>query len=416
MLRHTVSKVFYGFLSLITAGSLLLWAFGLIYKIDLNLLDAIFTAVSAVCTTGLTVIDLSRVPLAFQIVVAVLIQCGGIGIMSIFAYIITKKREYIIKVWVISILIEILGIIPLYWAFQKSYPPIRALRYAAFHSVSAFCNAGFSLFSNNLTPYVRGLAVSGMIMMLVVIGGLGFIVLEEIWNFLWHKKRISGRSLLAIQVTFCLIIVGTVLIFLAERQHSLKDLPPLKIIWNALFFSISSRTGGFNTAPMGLLSGTGMFILVFLMTVGASPGSTGGGLKTTHFGILVLAVSQNLMGRKKIAYHGQIIATNTIISALSLAALYMMALLGGTLLLAASTEGAFSLRALFFEAVSAIGNSGLSLGITPVLPNLSKIIVILLMLLGRVGMAVFIINNSSEITSRAALSNTNSKFKSEREF
>ena len=146
------------------------------------------------------------------------------------------------------------------------------------------------------------------------------------------------------------------------------------------------------------------------MTVGTSPASTGGGLKTTNFGILILSVIQNLMGKKKIAYHGQIVAMNTIISALSLAAVYMMALLGGTLLLAASTEGAFSLRALFFEAVSAIGNAGLSLGITPMLPSLSKIIVILLMLLGRVGMAVFFIRSvESENINKV-------KFKSERDF
>lgn len=397
--------VLWGFLSLITAGSLLLWTLGLIYNTNLNLLDAVFTAVSAVCTTGLTVIDLSRMPFTFQIALAVLIQCGGLGIMSLFTYTITKKRESIIKVCLVSVLIEVIGIIPLYWAFHKSFPPVRALRYAAFHSVSAFCNAGFSLFSNNLTPYARGLAVSGLIMLLVIIGGLSFVVLSEIWNFLFKREKISGRSLLAIQVTFWLIIIGAFLIFLAEREHSLKDLPPFRTIWNALFFSVASRTGGFNTAPMTLLSGTGIFILVFLMTVGASPGSTGGGLKTTNFGILMLSVIQNLMGKKKIAYHGQIVSVSTIISALSLAAIYMMSLLGGTLLLAASTEGAFSLRALFFEAVSAIANSGLSLGITSALPNLSKIIVILLMLLGRVGMAVFVINSAEYV-----------RFKSEREF
>ena len=399
--------VLLGFLSLITAGSLLLWTLGGFYNVNISLLDAVFTAVSAVCTTGLTVIDFAAVPYVMQIVLTVLIQCGGLGIMSLITFVITRDYKDIIRVCVISVIIELIGIVPLYWAFQKSFEPLRAFRYAAFHSVSAFCNAGFSLFSYNLTPYVRGLAVSGVIMFLVILGGLGFIILRDIWNFIFKRVKIPGRSLLAIQVTFWLIIAGTFLIYLAERSHSLRDLPLSRTVWNALFFSVASRTGGFNTAPLRLLSGMGIFIMVFLMTIGTSPASTGGGLKTTNFGILILSVIQNLMGKKKIAYHGQIVAMNTIISALSLAAVYMMALLGGTLLLAASTEGAFSLRALFFEAVSAIGNAGLSLGITPMLPMFSKIIVILLMLLGRVGMAVFIIRN---------IESERNKFKSERDF
>ncbi|MBQ3625305.1 MAG: potassium transporter Trk, partial [Synergistaceae bacterium] len=218
--------VLLGFLSLITAGSLLLWALGnFYYNLNLSLLDALFTSVSAVCTTGLTVIDFAQVPYVMQIVLTVLIQCGGLGIMSLITFIITRDYRDIIKVCIISVLIELIGIIPLYWAFAKSFEPIRAFRYAAFHSVSAFCNAGFSLFSYNLTPYVRGLAVSGVIMLLVILGGLGFIILRDIWNFIFKREKIPGRSLLAIQVTFWLIIVGTFLIYLSERAHSLRDLP-----------------------------------------------------------------------------------------------------------------------------------------------------------------------------------------------
>ena len=380
----------------------------------LRLVDALFTATSAVCVTGLTVVDTGKtLNLASQVVVLLLIQLGGLGVMTAttaFALLVRERIglrqrmffaggfgldspsgviRLLVRILLLTFVIEGAGAIPLFWGFlERGLSPSKALYNAVFHSVSAFCNAGFSLFSDNLEGYSKSVLVTGTVMILIVLGGLGFIVLAELRERVRRGVRISVHSRLVLLTTSMLILSGTLALLSSEWNYSLNGLSPVWKAWNALFSSITPRTAGFDTLAPASFSSAGIFVLVLLMIVGASPGSTGGGFKTTTLAVLLVSTWNTMKGRSEVQLWNRRLPLRIIHRAVMLVVLYLATLgLGLTVLVLVEP---FPFRTLLFEAASALGTVGLSLGITAKLSDGGKLVLVLLMFWGRVGIATFL--------------------------
>ena len=380
----------------------------------LDPVDALFTATSAVSVTGLVVVDTGKdLAPASQIVLLLLIQLGGLGVMTATTTLALLMRERIgirqrmyfagevgldspsgvirllVRILVLTFAIEGAGAIPLYWGFARAgLSPSRSLFSAVFHSVSAFCNAGFSLFPDNLERFSEAVLVPGTVMALVVLGGLGFIVLSELKEALRGPARLSAHSKLVLSTTAGLILFGAVTLLACDWNVSLGALSGGWKAWNALFASITPRTAGFDTVSPARFSSAGLFILVLLMIVGASPGSTGGGFKTTTLGILVVSAWSSIKGRSEIHLWNRRVPFRIVQRAVTVAVLYL-----GTLGLGLGALALFEplpFRALLFESASALGTVGLSLGITPGLGVPGKLVLVVLMFWGRVGIVTFL--------------------------
>ena len=402
-----------GFLSLIVTGTLALWAANRLAGQPLSLLDALFTSTSAVCVTGLSVVDTGKaLSLPAQGVLLVLIQLGGLGVMTattalpllLGLKIDLRQRllfagglgldtpqgavRLLLTVLGYTLAVEALMALPLFWGFLQREPAGRALYLTVFHSVSAFCNAGFSPYSDNLESFAGTFWVPGAVMALVVLGGLGFPAAAELRAYLRRRHPLSAYTRLVLVTTGGLILVGAVLLALSEWNRAFRDRPPLLKGWNALFHSITPRTAGFDTVSMQRFSGLGLGITILLMFIGASPASTGGGIKTTTFGVLLACSWTEVRGEEETVLWGRRVDGRTQRKALALSFLYLatlfMALLGLCLF------EPFSFRDLLFEAFSAMGTVGLSVGITPKLSPEGKMILVFLMFWGRVGIVTFL--------------------------
>ena len=399
-----------GFLSLIAAGTLLLWAFNSGSEKPLSLLDALFTSTSAVCVTGLAVVDTGRdLSPVSQGVVLVLIQLGGLGVMTAATAIMVllgrrvgiRQRllftgglgleslsgavRMLYRMLGFTFIFEAVASIPLFFVFLRSYRPGEAFFHAVFHSVSAFCNAGFST-AGGLERYSGQFLLPSVIMILITSGGLGFLVMGDIYFRLKERAHLSPHSILVLRASAVLVIAGSVLLFAADSRYGLSSFPPHLKAWNALFQSVTARTAGFNTVPIQSFSHLGVFILCILMIIGASPGSTGGGLKTTTAGLLFYSTLSEIRGRSMVVGN-RMISGGNIQRALAVSVLYLLTVLLGIFLLCLVEP--FPFGTLAFEAISAMGTVGLSLGITPSLSAQGKVVIILLMFWGRVGILSF---------------------------
>jgi len=372
-----------------------------------NFINALFTATSATCVTGLIVQD---TPVYFstfgQMVILVLIQLGGIGIMSYSAFLallfgrftlgqrgmmqemMEEERNIlsmIMYVFRMTFTIEIAGAIILFsrWIFvYKNF--IHTLYLSVFHSVSAFCNAGFSLFSNSLEGYIADPVVNITIMALIVFGGIGFIVVYEMTrNLTGAKRALSIHTKLVLTTSAILVIAGFLLIFFIEFDGAFLDYPLTGKLWGALFQSVTPRTAGFNTIPIASLSAVTLTIVIILMFIGASPGSTGGGIKTSTFAVLILALINILRGKEDIEVFKRKIPSAIVYKAMALVVGTVLILVSIFLLLLAFEKQPF--LPLLFEAVSAFGTVGLSMGVTPDLTIIGKLLIIVLMYGGRIG-------------------------------
>jgi trk system potassium uptake protein TrkH len=380
----------------------------------LGWIDALFTATSSVCVTGLIVVDTGKdLSLASQGVVLFLIQLGGLGVMTATTafFLLMKERigirqrmffaggfgldspsgviRLLVRILLLTFVIEGIGIIPLYFGFLKSgMGHGRSLYSAVFHSISAFCNAGFSLFPDNLESFSRTILVPGTVMVLVVIGGLGFVVLAELREMFLRARRISLQTKLVLVTTVFLVILGSVVLVLTEWGNAFGDLQAGWKVWNGVFSSITPRTAGFDTVAPVNFSSAGVFVLVLLMLIGASPGSTGGGIKTTTLAILLVSTWNFLKGRHEIHLWNRKLPFSVLQRSVTVVVLYLGTLLAGIGLLVLIEP--FPFRALLFEVASALGTVGLSLGITPELSDAGKIVLVLMMFWGRVGIVTFL--------------------------
>ena len=412
---YKVEKIFVsGFLLVILAGAFLLWASNnFIYHMPMCFVDALFMSTSAVCVTGLATVNVGNgMGLISQLVLLFLIQIGGLGFMTGMMLMILavgkrvgiKSRisflwgfgiegvhgavKLLMTVVKYTLFVESVGAILLFIGFVRHNEPLgTAAYYALFHSVSAFCNAGFSTYPNGLNDFHLSFIVPGTIMSLIVLGGIGFPVFADCWDAARTGKRLSHYSELVITVTMWLLAAGTVLILISDWNGALAGMPLWAKVWNALFASVTTRTAGFDTISPARFSGLGRAIMIVLMTIGASPASTGGGIKTTTFGVLAMAVWNELNGRSESVFRWRKIPHAAERRALALSFMYIATFLTGAVILAVIDGMSFG--KVLFECVSAMGTVGLSLGITHDFSPFGKIILVLLMFWGRVGILSF---------------------------
>lgn len=380
---------------------------------EISLVDALFTATSATCVTGLTV---QNIGLYFsrlgQLIILCLIQIGGLGIMTFttfFGLILGREfglreraflsealnistwhkiGELVIKILLFVFLVEVIGAALLYIQFIPYYGPIFHNFYLSiFHSISAFCNAGFSLFTDSFTNFQSNFGLNLTITFLIIIGGLGFPVIFNLLNYFWgkikkEKKFLNLHSRTVLITTLVLILGGTFLIFLFEnsRFNNLSFGDKLLVSY---FQSVTARTAGFNTLSIGNLLPATTLILIILMFIGASPGSTGGGIKTSTFATIIATLKSWLAGRPSVRLFKRSLEPIIIRQAFIIFFLALLWVSLGTLILSQIEK--VSLLDALFEVVSAFGTVGLSRGITQDLTTIGKLVIILTMFIGRIG-------------------------------
>jgi len=404
------------FLLLIASGSLLLtFPAATLDGRGAPPVDALFTATSAVCVTGLAVLDIgSTFTLFGQSVILVLIQIGGLGIMTLstsIALIFRRKlglrtralMEHLVEdaslqklssvVFYIvraALILEAAGALVLYLRWRKDFPTeTEAIFSSVFHAVAAFCNAGFSLFSMNLEGYRGSLVVNGVVITLMIMGGLGFTVLSvfinaETLRLRWHGfRRISVHGRLALAATAFLLVGGALFIFFFEFDSALAAFNLKEKLLASVFQSAALRTAGLHTLDPSSLQNVTLWLMILWMFIGGCPASAAGGIKVTTAGILILAVRAMLLGREDVELFGRSIPKEVVYKSIAIAITSLMVVtLGFSLLLV--TQGA-SFVGLLFESVSAFANVGLSLGVTSTLTTAGKLILIFLMYAGRIG-------------------------------
>ena len=376
-----------------------------------NPIDAMFTATTATCVTGLVVEDTGSYWSFFgQIVILILIQVGGIGFMSLitlFSFFVRHQvslheRRLLLQstgalhmsgvmasfrhLLLGTFVIEGIGALLLSYRFYPLYGK-RGIWYAIFHSVSAFCNAGIDLFSQtgstSLIGYADDYLVSGTIMFLIVMGGLGFLVWHDVLKSFFRFRKMELHSKLVLTVTGTLIIGGAILIFLTERNASMADMSFGQKLWNSLFQSVTTRTAGFMTVDQANLSDTGSIVSMLLMFIGGSPGSTAGGAKTTTVLVFLLCSWNLAHNRETITVFKRRIDNRIVRQAGAVICFYFLMIVGATALICALEP--FGIREVLYEVTSAMATVGLSMNITPSLGWLSKLILIVLMYAGRLG-------------------------------
>lgn len=371
--------------------------------------DALFTATSAVCVTGLVVQDTATYWSTFgQAVIIALIQIGGMGVVTVAIAIssfsgkqislkqrstmqeaisahkvggIVRLTGFIIKM---TIIFELLGAVIMAPTFCKEFGVLKGIWYAVFHSISAFCNAGFDLMGaktpySSLTYFVDNPVINFVIMSLIIIGGIGFMTWDDIKINKHHVRKYRMQSKVILITTVLLISLPALYFFLFE----FGDKPMGERIWSSLFQSVTPRTAGFNTADLTQISETGTAITIMLMLIGGSPGSTAGGMKTTTLAVLLSTAISVFRRREHTHFFGRRVNDDTIRNAATILMMYVILFLTGGFLI--SHIESLPLLTCLYETASAIGTVGLTLGITPNLEIASQIILIVLMYIGRVG-------------------------------
>ena len=401
--RHITSfqVISLGFLSVILLGSLLLML-PIATKSGqcTSFLDALFTATSAVCVTGLVVNDTATYWSLFgQGVILLLIQIGGMGIITIAIAIavvsgrkiglmqrstmqeaisaptvggIVRRTQFIIRT---TILIEIIGAVLLAPVFCRNFGFWKGIWYSLFHSISAFCNAGFDLIGirtpfSSLTSYSVQPIVNLVIMMLIIAGGIGFLTWEDIKNHKWHFKKYRMQSKVIFMVTGILIFLPALYFFYFE----FSNVPLTERVWVSLFQSVTPRTAGFNTADLTLLSEVGQMLIIMLMLIGGSPGSTAGGMKTTTVLVLLVSTWGLLHGKRDTVLFDRRIASETVDKAYNVFTVCLLWMLGAYFLLLICDGGLHRADYVLFEVVSAFA------------------ILVLTMYAGRIGVLTFVLS------------------------
>lgn len=401
-----------GFALIILIGALLLsMPFSSTTGERLPFLDALFTATSATCVTGLVVVDTGTYfSVPGQVILMILFQLGGLGFMTmatLVALMLRKKislKERLLlqeamnqtsmegivrlirRVIIYSLSIELIGMLLFTSRFAFDMPIGKALYFGAFHAVSLFNNAGFDIFGGyrSLTMYVADPIVTFTGMFLIISGGLGFVVMTDLMEFR-KKRKLTLHSKVVLSMTGWLIAIGAIVIFIFEFSNTktLGSLDWSGKILSSLFQSVTPRTAGANTLDYTQLRQATVFFTIILMFIGASPGSTGGGIKTTTFMTLVGAVFAMIRGRDDIVLFRHRLGKDRIFKALTITLLSLALVIVVTMVLSMTEEQPFI--NILFEATSAFGTVGLSVGVTPELSNVGKIIIAITMFAGRLG-------------------------------
>ncbi len=410
--KHMTSfqLIIMGFAGVILLGTVLLMLpFSSAEKVITPFHEALFTATSAVCVTGLVVKDTgSYWSLAGQTIILALIQIGGLGVVTVAASVsllsgkkislmqrstmqnaisapkvggIVRLTRFILRG---TFLIEAAGTVLLLPVFMGDYGK-KGIWMSVFHSISAFCNAGFDILGTDssmfpsLTRYSGNILINLVIMLLIITGGIGFLTWDDIYTNKLNFKRYRMQSKIILMTTACLILFPTVFFYICD----LTNLPMGKRLLAAAFQSVTTRTAGFNTINISEMSEASKAVMILLMLIGGSPGSTAGGMKTTTFSVLILNAIATFRSQENAGAFGRRLEYHVIKNAATIAMLYFALFFGGGI--AISVYEGLPLLECLYEAASAVGTVGLTLGITPELHVFSQVVLIILMYLGRVG-------------------------------
>ena len=410
--KHMTSfqLIIMGFAGVILLGTVLLMLpFSSAEKVITPFHEALFTATSAVCVTGLVVKDTgSYWSLAGQTIILALIQTGGLGVVTVAASVsllsgkkislmqrstmqdaisapkvggIVRLTRFILRG---TFLIEAAGTVLLLPVFMGDYGK-KGIWMSVFHSISAFCNAGFDILGTDssmfpsLTRYSGNILINLVIMLLIITGGIGFLTWDDIYTNKLNFKRYRMQSKIILMTTACLILFPTVFFYICD----LTKLPMEKRLLAAAFQSVTTRTAGFNTINISEMSEASKAVMILLMLIGGSPGSTAGGMKTTTFSVLILNAIATFRSQENAGAFGRRLEYHVIKNAATIAMLYFVLFFGGGI--AISVYEGLPLLDCLYEAASAVGTVGLTLGITPELHVFSQVVLIILMYLGRVG-------------------------------
>lgn len=394
-----------GFLLIIVTGAVLLYL-PLSHQdgVEISFLDSFFVSTSAVCVTGLTPVDISKTLSDFgSFILMLLIQLGGLG-YAVLAVLIIRlasgkidastgnllrdslgadhrmgTKKLLTLALSVTGIIELLGAVLLFISFSGRYPLARAVYLSIFHSVSAFNNAGFDLFSDSLMKWNEDPLVLITIASLIALGGLGFILYGDLLDHVRHGKKITVHTKIVLSTTLFLIVSGTVLFRLILPDIDWK---------NAFFQSVTTRTAGYFSYDQSILPPAGVALTIILMFIGASPGSTGGGVKTTSFFTAVKASFFLILGRNPVAFKREI-SSESVMKAFFVIIISVLLVAMATLAISI-TDPEFGGDQILYEVVSAYATVGLTMGITPSVSSAGKIILIIMMYLGRVGFMTII--------------------------
>ncbi|WP_063795541.1 TrkH family potassium uptake protein [Paenibacillus sp. Soil750] len=386
----------------------------------ISFVDALFTSASAVSVTGLTTVGINETLSSFGVgVLIVAFQFGGIGVMTLgsFYWLLFGQEIGLLQRKMIMIdqnrnnlsgLVQLMKLVlgftlileaistlafGLYFYFTGEYGSIwSALYYGMFHTISAFTNAGFDLFGNSLLNYSSDYFVQALTMFLIVLGGIGFPVLAELREYFWggHKNfRFSLFTKLTLVTTSVLLLFGTIGFWLMERTHALAGMSWHGKILTALFTSVTSRSAGLTTIDMSTITEASLLLVSILMFIGASPSSMGGGVRTTTVAVIVLALIAYARGEKEPKVFGRMISQEDSLKSFVFFLTGIALLLGGIFILLIAEPNRWGVSAILFEVASAFGTCGLSTGITADLGTFSKISLIVLMFIGRIGLFLF---------------------------
>ena len=380
---------------------------------SISFIDALFMATSATCVTGLSTISLPDEFSVFgQMIMLILTQVGGLGIMTLsssMAVIMGKNlqmREQVIMQDVLdasgseellnlivdiiryTFVIEFIGAMFLTMGFyQEGFEIGQAIYFGFYHSIMAFCNAGYALFNNNLEDFKFKPLISMTVAALLLLGGIGFSVMKDLFQTARSKrsfKSLTTHTKLVLTVNTFLVVFATIYLFFGEFLHAFQDMGMWERFQVSFFQAITPRTAGFNTVNLNSLHPHSIYMMVLLMFIGASPGSTGGGVKTTTFAILLQSVTATLKGKSHVEFFERKIPPATVVKSIAIFIISLVVVSVGILVMM-RIEPDKSFLSLFFEVVSAFGTVGLSLGITPFLTIFGKMTIIILMFVGRVG-------------------------------
>jgi len=410
-----------GFLTLIIVGAILLsFPFASVDGQPLNIVDALFTSTSAVCVTGLVVLDTgTHFTLFGQIIIITLIQCGGLGFMTMASLIflmvgkrITLKERMLLKealnefsissvvklvrmVIFVTFSIEIIGAIFFAIRFIPQFGVSKGIYFSIFHSISAFCNAGFDLMGgfNSFIAYVDDGLVNIVMITLITLGGLGFVVLSDIYRKIlnWHNYRLKLHTKIVLIASLSLLLIGFAIYYPLELNNpkTLGLLSSRGKFWGGVFQSVTPRTAGLSTIDQNNLTLGSKFLTMILMYIGASPAGTGGGVKTTTAFIVFLLIKSVVQGHDDVTFLQRRIDQGTVKRAVTLlfGGLFLVIVVALSLIILESgTSAVMTFENILFEAFSAFGTVGLGTGVTPYLTSTSRIILIFAMFAGRVGL------------------------------
>lgn len=413
----------FGFLSMIILGSLLLMLpFASAQGIWTDPLIALFTATSAVCVTGLSVVDVGTF-FSFwgQLVLLILVQMGGLGYMISTTFLLLTigaklrlrdkiaiqqaldrtgmqgSKQVLISIVATTVVFEITGILLLLPAFLSDYQPSQALWLAIFHSINSWNNAGFSLFKDSLMGYQSSILVNLVITGLVIFGGIGYQVILEL--YLWLRDRLQKRKprfvfsfnfKIGVSTTIILFVIGTVAFFAIELRNpdTLGGVDFKTKLLLAWFQSVTTRTAGFNSIDYSKLTTAALFITIALMFIGANPGGTGGGIKTTTVRLLLSATRSVLQGKEDVILYQRQVPLSLILKAIGVVVGSLVTVIISTIIISIS-DPEITFVQILFEVVSAFATVGLSMGVTTSISVVAKLTLIITMYIGRVGVLLF---------------------------